>query len=706
MIAAALTFSCQKAELADNGVVDNNSDKVVDFVPGPGKILAVSPTGPDTKIGYGTPADGKYPVVWTNGDAVKLYSENSLAGEKYTYNVDENVSSAVFTGNPIDGQTRYAVYPETRAYGMTEDGKLKISFDVLKKQEYHTSVQANNGNLRYMPMWAQEGDGDNAGVFTFNNLCGIVSFRFNDYQELRGMKIQSVKISSASKYISGVATLNPADGSIAFEAENADNPDGDKEIIVSREKGLAIGNTNKTPSISDEGAKGYLIALPAGEYEEGDLTVTITDSFGRVFTQTVNKPLTVLPGIDKTFKTLSFTFAYGDDNCLVLASDSSKELNVGMKYSFATNYLASDMVEVKDAEGKPYGLDTLTVDVAWEIFESGEEFAKKNALISVEKISGNKVIVTSTQNRGNALVVLKDSKNTILWSWHIWVVDDLGTLNFGQYEIQNMNLGATSVALKADGGDVTNPDAMGLYYQYGRKDPFVISKQITRATKSPYLSGKELTSYVERPNTNDNVQARVDWTIKNPNCRIIRSASPQTEKHSVAFDNWTHDETELKKYWHETEKTIYDPCPNGYKVPHYDVFASIATDSNSKHIANVGYLINTNSSTLPSEAKYDSSTVAYFPNCGFLLHGTIQKTSEGVVVSEYAVKDGSPLHMYTYRAHCWSTTIMKNGRMRVFPGGASGLHTYTNNNIQYENPATRASANNIRCVKIQQQSAE
>ena len=134
MIAAALTFSCQKAELADNGVVDNNSNKVVDFVPGPGKILAVSPTGPDTKIGYGTPADGKYPVVWTNGDAVKLYSENSLAGEKYTYNVDENVSSAVFTGNPIDGQTRYAVYPETRAYGMTEDGKLKISFDVLKKQ--------------------------------------------------------------------------------------------------------------------------------------------------------------------------------------------------------------------------------------------------------------------------------------------------------------------------------------------------------------------------------------------------------------------------------------------------------------------------------------------------------------------------------------------------------------------------------------------
>ena len=48
MIATALTFSCQKAELENNDVVDNGTNnEIVDFVPGPGKILAVSPTGTD-----------------------------------------------------------------------------------------------------------------------------------------------------------------------------------------------------------------------------------------------------------------------------------------------------------------------------------------------------------------------------------------------------------------------------------------------------------------------------------------------------------------------------------------------------------------------------------------------------------------------------------------------------------------------------------
>ena len=137
MIAAALTFSCQKAELEDNVVVDNNNNEVVDFVPGPGKILAVTPTGPETKIALGEKdAEGKYPVVWTSKDAIKLYSEENLNGETYTFG-EGNGSQAVFTGNEVKGDTRYAVFPDTRALGMTEDGKLSISFGALRKQEYH-----------------------------------------------------------------------------------------------------------------------------------------------------------------------------------------------------------------------------------------------------------------------------------------------------------------------------------------------------------------------------------------------------------------------------------------------------------------------------------------------------------------------------------------------------------------------------------------
>ena len=97
MIATALTFSCQKAELEDNGVVDNGNDEVVDFVPGPGKILAMTPTATDTKIAFGEAIDGKLPVVWSNSetDKVTLYSENDIEGKVYVHN--GSGSAAVFT---------------------------------------------------------------------------------------------------------------------------------------------------------------------------------------------------------------------------------------------------------------------------------------------------------------------------------------------------------------------------------------------------------------------------------------------------------------------------------------------------------------------------------------------------------------------------------------------------------------------------------
>ena len=150
MIAAALTFSCQKAELEDNGVVDNNNNEVVDFVPGPGKILAVTPSGEaETKVAFGTAnEDGSIPVVWVNGDAIKVYSENNTTGAEYTFE-GTDASSAVFTGEPVEGETRYAVYPATRAKEM-KDGKIGVSFaDLQQKQLFHSTLKNNSNNLKY-----------------------------------------------------------------------------------------------------------------------------------------------------------------------------------------------------------------------------------------------------------------------------------------------------------------------------------------------------------------------------------------------------------------------------------------------------------------------------------------------------------------------------------------------------------------------------
>ena len=243
MIAAALSFSCQKAELENNEVADKGNNEVVDFVPGPGKILAVTPTGAETKVAFGTANDdGSIPVVWVNGDAIKVYSENNTAGAEYTFEGFEgtDASSAVFTGEPVEGETRYAVYPATRAKDM-KDGKVGVSFaDLQQKQLFHSTLKNNSNNLKYMPMWAKE---TSEGVFTFENLCGAVAFRFNDYQELRGMKIVSVKVTSANNYISGCGIVDPETGVLSLSGTD----DAQKTIVVGHDKTIGpldIANKN------------------------------------------------------------------------------------------------------------------------------------------------------------------------------------------------------------------------------------------------------------------------------------------------------------------------------------------------------------------------------------------------------------------------------------------------------------------------------
>lgn len=688
MIAAALAFSCQKAELEDDSVVDNGKNEVVDFVPGPGKILAMTPTATDTKIAFGEAVDGKLPVVWSNSetDKITLYSEDDIEGKVYVHN--GSGSAAVFTGEPVEGEKRYAVFPATRAKGMTSEGMLNIDFGALAKQDFHSSLAGNGSNLKYMPMWAKESE---EGIFAFQNLCGAVMFRFNDYQEMRDMKIVSVTISSKENYIAGNAVLNPEDGTFAMSGEI----DAQKEISISYETGLAAQSTMVTPSVGQVGKLGYIVALPVGEYAPNDLTVTIKDSYGRTYSRTVTSKLVITPGVAREFPTLSFTFAYGEANSVVVEPGKSVTFDAALRYSFAQDFLVKNMSKVINEDGSDFVEEGLAVDALWEIAEAGTALTT-GAVIEKPVLNGNQITVTAKEGRGNALVVLKDAAGTILWSWHIWVVDGLADLTFSgssrNTTIHNMNLGATQNSLYwASDKLYTNQEAIGLYYQYGRKDPFVMPKSLSRKTASPYLTGKDLTRRVERDEDDNNRKnGRVDWAIKNPDARILRSESTQNVRSAIGFSNWTYAADDLKKYWHSTEKTIYDPCPKGYKVPDYDAFADFAsTNVPAAHVENTGYLFGTSADVTPSAESYDPSKMAYFPNSGFLLQGTMEGKTH-----TYATN-----HMYTYRAFYWTTTPTSS-YIRVFPGGATGCHVTTGGEKVFE--ASMGSANNIRCMKIEQ----
>ena len=688
MIATALTFSCQKAEIENNGATNNDTNnEVIDFVPGPGRILAVSPTGPDTKVAFGTAdEDGNIPVVWVNGDAIKLYSENNAEGAEYTFE-GTDASSAVFTGAPVEGETRYAVYPATRAKEM-KDGKVGVSFaDLQNRQLFHSTLKNNSNNLKYMPMWAKE---TAEGVFTFENLCGAVAFRFNDYQELRGMKIVNVTLTSKTKNISGWGYVDPATGELTLYGSD----ESDRYISVNNDKSTGpydIANT-ENKSINDAGKTGFIMALPAGTYPENDLTVTITDNFGRVFEQVVSSELVIRPGEMRTFPTLSFTFCYGKSNCIVVKKGETISFDAAPYYSFSKNLSVDSMkpvmtVKVENGEDVeavetlvPFCEEGTTLERVWGIRNN---YAKPNVTSVLPDGNftkdGNTITITGgTKNVGNALLALKASDGTILWSWHIWVVDDLADQTYtnceGQPTFLDRNLGATS-------NEYDNRYSIGLYYQYGRKDPFVIRTDAFTVTKSGdyYTADVEITDVVVRDSDNSNMS----WTIKNPNKRIVYTATA-TGNPPKGFYNWLSPTAEIESNWGSpgkvtsvTEcaaskggyKTIYDPCPAGYRVPDYYYFTGL-TASNGVGVSGKG-------------VKF---TVADGVEAVYPLPGTLSV--------EY--KDKGAFY-YNYRGFYWTTALTDNAAI----GFLYSYDTFHKSSLG-SRTCVRPAAANIRCMKIAQ----
>ena len=159
---------------------------------------------------------------------------------------------------------------------------------------------------------------------------------------------------------------------------------------------------------------------------------------------------------------------------------------------------------------------------------------------------------STTVPEGNALIAAKDASGNILWSWHIWVTSVMPT----DHQYKN---GAGTMMVCDLGAAYVESDryrwSSGLYYQYGRKDPFWGDRSCT-------LNG---------------------WN------KVRRNATTGTESYAAAHPttfiynstHWLHN-GDVRLWWRT--KSISDPCPPGYVVPdggQYGVWA-VASGSTSK----------------------------------------------------------------------------------------------------------------------------
>lgn len=208
--------------------------------------------------------------------------------------------------------------------------------------------------------------------------------------------------------------------------------------------------------------------------------------------------------------------------------------------------------------------DVASVEILWESYGTGTAPYEHSLISYLAYSSGNEegqagtisCTVPSPMKNGNAVVAAKDENGKILWSWHIWLCKDYDPDETAQsyYNdagvMMDRNLGATS----ATPGDV---GALGLLYQWGRKDPFLGSSSISASTQAAS------TGEWSKTWTNETI-GTIEYTIEHPMTFIASG---------LQNGDWLYGKSE----WYRTystdftrwgaKKTIYDPCPKGWRVP-------------------------------------------------------------------------------------------------------------------------------------------
>lgn len=279
-----------------------------------------------------------------------------------------------------------------------------------------------------------------------------------------------------------------------------------------------------------------LASTPKGKYAEYTYAFSLTGNYGAV-TRTAYIHITA-----GTLKQVVKVTQQGSPNSYIVKPGEVVELPVGRANAFTQSIDEPDAI----AEGGTFTSKVLWSD-AQDLVTLSNEGAGPTGKIKITAAAGK---------AGNAIVAAMVGSD-IVWSWHIWVTDYVPNPETDKW--MDRNLGAINNTPGANG-------STGLYYQWGRKDPFPGSVTATSATE-PTLYNSAGTSFMYAMNESEvtelgvstliTQQQDIPWTVKNPLTFIGFS------------DSWMSNSTANDTNWNSTDnqKTLFDPCPEGYRVP-------------------------------------------------------------------------------------------------------------------------------------------
>ncbi len=279
------------------------------------------------------------------------------------------------------------------------------------------------------------------------------------------------------------------------------------------------------------------------------------------------------------------------DNAIDLSAEGTSNSYIVGQPNTVYKFKATVMGNGKATTGiTPEAVDPKKAIILWE---TGTE---KNAIIKEVELTDDGYVKFTTGEKidGNAVIAVTDGipvdnadqklpEGTILWSWHIWATDytvdkdkKVVAVSQKEYMMMDVNLGEWSEkSLGYSSG------YWGLKYQWGRKDPFV------SFTYSGIPAGACISHYKEY-GVDADYSPYFDTDAESINCTVAYPHIFIKGGYGTSQD-WYGTSTGIEhrnnNLWGNAEgstgvKTIYDPCPLGYKVMPFEAVSGFynATD--------------------------------------------------------------------------------------------------------------------------------
>ncbi len=446
-------------------------------------------------------------VLWSAGDKIAVVGssapENAVT---YTIIAGEETTNGAFEGDAIADELKAAVYPAS--FFDTE------SFGDQVEGTFYLPVvipDVQEGVVGNIPNNANLAVAVGTTAFEFKNVMGLLKLQLYGTAE-RPIKLIQI---AANEPLAGNATVT-IDGNDPV-LEFTDNTT--KVITVTLPEGTKISADPNAPTI-------VYAVVPVNAFAAG-LSVSLTS--------------------DQTPAYLSLNRTVVENT--IIRSTIQDMPVAEVRFTFTSTKLANTyIVEPNNyVEIGPFRPDgKLIGHVKSAGYKGSRYYTQINGQVPTITVSNytNYCKVTAGEFEGDYVVEAKDADETVLWSWIIWITDTPAdiTLKDSKTILMDRNIGAVCAYPKDT--VVAYSENWGLRFQFGRKDP------VFNASTNKIETSAEV--------------GTLEYVVQHP-AAFIQPLDTTLAEHQQWYGDWLWEGT--KDLWAGTEKTIWDPCPAGYRVP-------------------------------------------------------------------------------------------------------------------------------------------